>query len=234
MHAQKGVLASKTSMGWAYEALLGYTSRTRSATLLHTAPLPMESYQEKGSSAAITAERLSPNILLSTEEETGTRGVLLAQRPDGVISGVALTDGRLPYSPSTVRGTTRSKRLCKLHQYLTQQRFSLLTETPVVLSDALLLHTNHLVGYKLNTRTATLYAHTLREIASLPLADQHLLRSTSSVVAAPLWEWDSWKEVLGEPAWDLYYGGGEVLEAILAGEISTQHIRQHAREVDFS
>lgn len=153
----------------------------------------------------------------------GSRILLLARRPTG-IAGVELGyGGRVPWtlSHSTVEGVKPSKKSRLLAAYLHRQGFETTPTSPRVCAapqPPLILHTNHLIGWKLNRNAAAafpLYAHTLGELQQLRKRELMALRPHACLVAHTYSEWDNWREVLCEPGWDFFGASDDAVERML-------------------
>ncbi|GET93395.1 hypothetical protein, conserved [Leishmania tarentolae] len=160
--------------------------------------------------------------------------ILLAKRPSG-IAGVTLRPGNrvpwtgLPAAASSPVSAPCSKKVRLLASYLQRRGFSTIppaaTEAPlsssqlrpVRVSMPLLLHTNHLIGWKLNDASPAfpVYAHSLSELQRLRSKDVAALKPQHCLIASEYCEWDNWREVLGEPGWDLFSADEDTVERLL-------------------
>lgn len=173
--------------------------------------------------------------------------ILLAKRPSG-IAGVSLRPGNrvpwtgLPAAASSLVSAPCSKKTRLLASYLQRRGFATIrpvaTDThsspsqfrPVQRSMPLLLHTSHLIGWKLNDASPAfpVYAHTLAELQQLRSSDVAALKPQHCLIANEYCEWDNWREVLGEPGWDLFSADEDAVERLLQDGLAISALEEEA------
>ncbi|KAG5490199.1 hypothetical protein JKF63_00318 [Porcisia hertigi] len=173
--------------------------------------------------------------------------LLLAKRPSG-IAGVTLRSGNLvPWSglPAAAAASSPTQPRCSrkarlLASYFQRRGFSMMppipTEgyftpspfRPMQKPAPLLLHTNHLIGWKLNDASPAfpMYAHTIDELQQLRSRDIAALQPRRCLVASEYCEWDNWREVLGEPGWDFFSADDNVVERLLQDGLAVSTIEE--------
>ncbi|AIO02458.1 hypothetical protein LPMP_353210 [Leishmania panamensis] len=173
--------------------------------------------------------------------------ILLAKRPSG-IAGVTLRQGNrvswtgLPAAESSPAPAPCSRKTRLLASYLQRRGFAMI---PPVATEArssspqfrsverpmpLLLHTNHLIGWKLNDASPAfpVYAHTIAELQRLRSSDVAALRPQHCLIANEYCEWDNWREVLGEPGWDLFSADDATVERLLQDGLPVSTLEREA------
>lgn len=228
---------SSVQSQWALQSLLQlqhHHLRHGTAPLLRTAvakvaatpspsPPPAAS-TSVGSAPAPLRLTAMPRLLRGCSDPT--RVLLLAKRPNG-IAGVALRpEAHVPWTGLLTPPPSAKTRL--LAAYLQRRGFAMVPAPPASVTrrrpqPPVLLHTNHLVGWKLNDASAAfpVYAHTLAELQRLRSRDMATLQPRHCLLAAEYCKWDNWREVLGEPGWDAFAAEDGAVERLLRDGLRT-------------
>ncbi|KAK7196159.1 hypothetical protein NESM_000550900 [Novymonas esmeraldas] len=229
---------SAIEASWAVQSILqlGHHHLRHSAATVSASPAP-----------AVTSKtvRVSAMPRLMRASDDASRVLLLAKRPTG-IAGVALRAGGpvrwtgLPTTTPPSRSPTPVPRKTRLlASYLQRHGFPMVPAAPASTHGSLqqpppapplLLHTNHLIGWKLNDASAAfpVYAHTLVELQRLRSRDVATLQPQHCLIASEYCEWDNWREVLGEPGWDFFSADDVAVERLLRGGLTDPIVRAEA------
>ncbi|KAG5464891.1 hypothetical protein LSCM4_00337 [Leishmania orientalis] len=174
-----------------------------------------------------------------------SRLLLLAKRPSG-IAGVTLRPGnRVPWAglsaaASLPASASFSKKTRLLASYFQRRGFAILHPVAAQTHSSspafrlvqrplpLLLHTNHLIGWRLNDASPAfpVYAHTIAELQQLRSSDVAALQPQRCLIASEYCEWDNWREVLGEPGWDFLSADDGAVERLLQNGVAVPTIEE--------
>lgn len=181
-------------------------------------------------SVASTAANL---LLSSSSQEAGApRILLLASRREGV-AGVEWSDARVPFTAAVQHGiaTKGTPKAHLMERYLVKRGFDAVGESMTSSGFArppLVVHTNHLVAWRLGQRASPLYAHSIRELLRLGRREMATLQPTQSFVCHRYYEWDCIQEVLREPGWEAYVAEENVIAGLVTGTVDLNGILQAA------
>lgn len=207
---------TSADLQWAYKAVVQF-ART-------SAPALRQSSTTRSSSSAVLMARSHPQLMLS---HSSTRSLLLATRSCGVV-GIELGGEWQPLQTQSLLGSCLKKtQLRRLMKYFQQRRLCTIHTTCLqhLRREPLLIHTNQLVGWRLNASASSVYAHTLKELQGLRVREAATLTPGNCVVATQYCEWDSWREVLCEPGWQFYsMNDDSVLDGIIQGNVQPHAI----------
>lgn len=121
-------------------------------------------------------------------------------------------------------------RMCSV---LSKRQFSVMRHTGLG-SDLLppvLVHVNHLIGWKLNGTASPLYVHTIPELCRLSASEARTLDTSRCFLSCRYYEWDNWRELIWEPGWSMHITDEPTLEAIVQGSLLMEEISSRAEPV---
>ncbi|CCW65638.1 unnamed protein product [Phytomonas sp. EM1] len=175
-----------------------------------------------------------PNVLISSSQGINAnprRALLLLPRPSGLV-GIELINQRLPYKHvSSGKGTLKSRMLSR---YMDARGFVAMGQMPGLIQQCptLVLHNNHLIAYQLKSKAALpAYAHSIRELSTLSSDKLGTLNPRQCVLCHRYFEWDNWREVIGEPGWEALIAHEEAIKDVVCGRVDIDTISSLARKV---
>ncbi|KAG5464155.1 hypothetical protein LSCM1_00335 [Leishmania martiniquensis] len=237
---------TSASTQWATKSLLQlrhHHLRHSAATASSSSCLGLLASPSFGSASKGVRVTAMPRLMRASCDSS--RVLMLAKRPSG-IAGVPLRPGnRVPWAgfsaaTSLQAAAPSSKKTRLLASYFQRRGFAMIrpaaTEAPwpppafrrAQRPGTLLLHTNHLIGWKLNDASPAfpVYAHTIAELQRLRSSDVASLQPQHCLIAGEYCEWDNWREVLREPGWDFVGADDGAVERLLRDDVAVHTIEE--------
>ncbi|KAH9598158.1 hypothetical protein LSM04_005310 [Trypanosoma melophagium] len=213
----------RCGLPWAYKAVLQLADLHRPC-IRGVSPLK----RAKTIANPINPRAPMPNLLISIPSSEVRRAVWLIHRPDSVLGVVvsprsAMFDGL----PKGIAST--HLKVDRVVRHIQSLPFQTTGETrgclPVV------VHKNHLIGWCLDGAPATLYAHTIDDLARLKPARLKTLSPENAFVCGTYYEWDNWREVSMEPGWSWHVANEDIANSLVHGQINFDEVHKLALEV---
>ncbi|ORC91489.1 uncharacterized protein TM35_000064940 [Trypanosoma theileri] len=213
----------RCGLPWAYKAVLNLGDLHK-PWIRGVSPLQRASTIMK----PIDSRAPLPNLLLSIPSSNVRRAVWLIHRRDSVLGVVVSPRSTvLDCLPQGIAST--HSKVDRIVRHLQSLPFQ--TTGDMRGSSPIVVHKNHLIGWCLDGAPATLYAHTIDELAKLKPARFKTLSPENAFVCGTYYEWDNWREVSMEPGWTWHVANEDIANSLVHGQVNLDQLQKVSLEV---
>ncbi|EAN79898.1 uncharacterized protein TEOVI_000089900 [Trypanosoma equiperdum] len=215
---------TKVWMPWAYQALLAYA---------HSGAAHGQANLWLKGQTSTPLQRICdpvPNLLISQSSQGGQRALWLLHRPESVLGLVVSPQwqGESGDHELCDASVVSKRKIVRVMKHLHSLPFRVAGSSP--LRPPMVVHKNHLVGWRIDGKAAPLYAHTLDQLAKLKPTQFKTIEPKNAFICRTYYEWDNWKEVSMEPGWTWHHVDEEIANNILDGTLTFDGLRATATD----